>query len=51
MKRVALINVLWLGVSLAVSLRYFFIVPTIFLSIALLLFLIAWFALPSDSKA
>ena len=51
MKRVALINVLWLGVSLAVSLRYFFIVPTTFLSIALLLFLIAWFALPSDSKA
>jgi len=51
LKRVALINVLWLGTMLAVSLRYFFIVPTTFLSIALLLFLIAWFALPAESKA
>ena len=50
LKRVAAVNVLWLAVQLAVSIRLFFIVPTSFLAIALLLFLIAWFALPAESK-
>jgi hypothetical protein len=48
LKRVALINVIWLAAMLANSLHYFFIVPTTFLSVTLLLFVLAWIKLPSD---
>ena len=40
-KRVALINVLWLAAMTAVSLRYFFIFPTACLASALLIFALA----------
>jgi len=43
---VALINVLWLAVMTAVSLRYFFVIPTSFLIVALLAFVLAWVKLP-----
>jgi hypothetical protein len=49
LKRVALINSLWLAVMTAVSFHYFFIAPTSFLTLALLIFAAAWLKLPSES--
>jgi len=51
LKRVALINTLWLAAMLAVSLRYFFIFPTSFLATALLIFAAAWLKLPGEGKS
>jgi len=48
LKRVALANTLWLVALTAVSFRYFFIVPTTFLTVALLLFGLAWLKLPAE---
>ena len=48
LKRVALINIIWLAAMTAVSLRYFFIVPTSFLAATLLIFVLAWLKLPSE---
>ena len=42
MKKVALANTLWLAAMTVVSLRYFFLAPTSFFVVALLLFLAAW---------
>jgi len=47
LKRIALVNVLWLTAMTGVSLRYFFAAPTSFLVAALLVFLLAWLTLPS----
>ena len=49
LKRVALINALWLAAMIAVSLHYFFVVPTAFLASALLIFALAWLTLPSPA--
>ncbi len=49
LKRVALINAVWLAVMTAVSLRYFFAAPTSFLVAALLIFVLAWLKLPDDA--
>lgn len=46
-KRLALINTLWLAAMTTVSLRYFFAAPTSFLVVILILFLLAWIKLPS----
>ena len=46
LKRVALVNAIWLAVQAAVSLRYFFVAPTSFLIVALLIFALAWLKLP-----
>ena len=51
LKRVALVNTLWLAAMLAVSLRYFFIFPTSFLATALLIFAAAWLKLPGEGKS
>jgi len=51
LRRVALINALWLGAMTAVSLRYFFVFPTSFLAAALLIFLAAWIKLPGEGKS
>ncbi|HXN93702.1 MAG TPA: hypothetical protein VN879_04325 [Candidatus Acidoferrales bacterium] len=48
LKRVALINIIWLAAMTTVSLRYFFIVPTSFLATTLLIFILAWLKLPAD---
>jgi len=48
LKRVALINIIWLAAMTAVSLHYFFIVPTSFLTTTLLIFVLAWLKLPSE---
>jgi uncharacterized membrane protein YhhN len=50
LKRVALVNVLWLAAMVATALRYFFIVPTTFLGVTLLLFVLAWIKLPGEAK-
>ena len=47
-KRVALINALWLAVFTAVTLHFFFIIPTTFIVVALLLFVLAWIMLPQS---
>jgi hypothetical protein len=51
LKRVALINMIWLAVMTANSIRYFFLAPTSFFSIILLLFALAWVKLPADGKS
>jgi hypothetical protein len=51
LKRVALINTIWLAAMTAVSLHYFFIVPTSFLAAALLIFALAWLRLPAEEKS
>jgi hypothetical protein len=48
LKRAALINIAWLAAMTAVSLHYFFIVPTSFLAATLLIFIVAWLKLPAD---
>ena len=47
LKRVALINAIWLAAMMANSLRYFFVVPTSFLAIGLVIFALAWWRLPA----
>jgi len=42
LKSAASINVIWLAALTAVSLKYFFVVPTTFLMIALAIFAAAW---------
>lgn len=46
LKRIALVNALWLAAMTTVSLRYFFAAPTSFLAAALLIFLLATLTLP-----
>jgi len=48
LKRVALVNVLWLAAMTANSVRYFFVLPTTFLVVALVIFAAAWATLPSE---
>jgi hypothetical protein len=48
LKRVALVNALWLAAMTAVSLRYFFAFPTSFLAVTLLAFVVAWVKLPGS---
>jgi len=50
LKRVALINPIWLAAMTAVSLRYFFAAPTSFLVAALLIFALAWIKLPASAS-
>ena len=47
LKQAALINILWLASMTAVSLRYFFVIPTSFLVATLLIFVAAWLKLPA----
>ena len=50
LKRIALVNALWLAAMVAVSLRYFFAAPTSFLSVTLLAFILAWIKLPAETS-
>jgi len=45
LKRVVLFNTVWLAAMTAVSLVYFFVLPTSFLVVALLMFALAWLKL------
>jgi hypothetical protein len=47
LKRLALVNTLWLAALTAVSLYYFFAALTSFLAAAILIFLAAWLTLPA----
>ena len=47
LKRVALVNVIWLAVMTGVSWHYFFAAPTSFLAAAMLIFVLAWVKLPA----
>src|SRR5215469_2205862 len=47
LKRVALVNSLWLAAMVLLSLRYFFVAPTSFLVVTLLAFIAAWVKLPA----
>ena len=51
LKRVALINTIWLAAMTAVSLHYFFVVPTSFLAAAWLIFALAWLKLPAEAPS
>jgi hypothetical protein len=51
LKRVALVQIIWLAVMIVVALRYFFAVPLSFLAVALIIFVLAWLKLPSDPTA
>ena len=48
LKRVALINVLWLAAMTANSVIYFFALPISFLAVALVIFAAAWVKLPGE---
>ncbi|MGA7753523.1 MAG: hypothetical protein WCB05_11850 [Candidatus Sulfotelmatobacter sp.] len=50
LRRVALVNAIWLAAMTAIGLRYFFAAPTSFLAIALLIFVGAWLMLPGEEK-
>lgn len=50
LKRVALINTVWLAVMTGVSLRYFFAAPTLFLAAALVIFTLSWLKLPASAS-
>jgi hypothetical protein len=50
LKRLALINVIWLATMTAVSLRYFFVFPTSCLVATLLIFALAWVKLPAEGS-
>ena len=51
LRRVALINAIWLAAMTALSLRYFFVVPTCILGVAFLIFASAWITLRSAQAA
>ena len=48
LKRVALVNTIWLVAMTALSLHSFFAAPTAFLVAALLIFALAWLKLPAE---
>jgi hypothetical protein len=50
LKRVALVNIVWLAAMTAVSLLYFFIFPTSCLTAALLIFVLARLKLPGAAS-
>ena len=50
LKRVAVCNAVWLAAMLADSLRYFFVMPTVCLGLALAIFVLAWWKLPAGEK-
>lgn len=47
LKRVTLLNILWLALMIAISLCYFFAAPTFFLALPLVAFILSWLKLPS----
>jgi hypothetical protein len=50
LKRVALVNAILLAAMTANSVRYFFVVPTSFLALGLMLFALAWVKLPAEEN-
>ena len=50
LKRVSLINTIWLAVMTVISLLYFFAAPTSLLATALVIFVLAWLTLPRSAS-
>jgi hypothetical protein len=50
LKRVALVNLIWLTLQAAVVQHYFFVVPTLFIFFAWLIFAAAWVKLPRSEN-
>jgi hypothetical protein len=51
LKRIALVNVIWLTALVGIALRYFFAAPLSFQVVALVLFVAAWFTLPAEGTS
>ena len=51
LRRVALVQIMWLAAMIVVALRCFFAVPLSFLVVALLIFALAWLKLPADASS
>lgn len=51
LKRLALINAVWLALMLANGLHYFFAAPNSFLALGLIIFALAWVKLSSDAAS
>jgi hypothetical protein len=51
LKRVAMVNAIWLAAMCAVAVRYFFILPLSFLATAMVIFALAWLKLPSEGTS
>ena len=51
LKRVAMVNTIWLAAMTGVSLHYFFAAPTSFLAAPLLIFALAWVKLPAEQTS
>jgi hypothetical protein len=51
LKRAALANIIWLVAMTAVALHYFFVIPTSFLAVTLLIFVLAWLKLPAEATS
>ena len=51
LKRVALVNAIWLAVLTGVSWHYFFAAPTSFLAATMLIFVLAWGKLPAPETS
>ena len=48
LKRIALVNVIWMAALVGIALRYFFAAPLSFQVVTLVLFVAAWFTLPAE---
>jgi hypothetical protein len=51
LKRVAMVNAIWLAAMSTVAVRYFFILPLSFLATAMVIFALAWLKLPSEGTS
>jgi hypothetical protein len=51
LKRAALANIIWLAAMTAVALHYFFVIPTSFLAVTLLISVLAWLKLPAEATS
>ena len=48
LKRIALVNVIWMAALVGIALRYFFAAPLSFQVVTLVLFVAAWCTLPAE---
>jgi hypothetical protein len=51
LKRVSLCNVVWLAAMTGISWHYFFAAPTSFLTVTLVIFVLAWVKLPATETS
>jgi hypothetical protein len=51
LKRIAIVDAIWLAALTVVSLHNFFVMPTAFIATAFVLFALAWWQLPGESTS